>query len=387
MKILALLLLFFSLSFATGFLEEIEEGVSFYKQKQYERALEIFDRVLINNPNSKRARLEYARVLFAMGRYEESKKEFLIVLNQNPPSIVKKNIKWFIKRIDKKIKKDFFKGSISVGIVRDDNIENKSDNPVYAGFIDSNTKKREDRFITTEFALQYQRRLKDTIWGNTLYFYDESNHNSNKDKISYANFTTTYKFFALGIRVSLPFSLSYTQVDKKVYMQTIALNPSIAKKIKSIVFMGNIGFEKNKNKDNNEKNTKVYSIGVKFLWRLYGFSNIIGVGFKDYKKVNGDRIDVAKRRDSFSLGTSYNILRTNLLNFLYKKSRDKYKEKDPSIVDKRVDKADKYNLNFQQEIKKDLYYQLGFSKISNKSNIDIYSYDKNLVTFKVTKEF
>jgi tetratricopeptide (TPR) repeat protein len=94
MKISALLLLFFSLSFATSFLEEIEEGVYFYKQKQYERALEIFDRVLINHPNSKRARLEYARVLFAMGRYEESKKEFLIVLNQNPPPLVKKNIKW-----------------------------------------------------------------------------------------------------------------------------------------------------------------------------------------------------------------------------------------------------------------------------------------------------
>jgi hypothetical protein len=292
-----------------------------------------------------------------------------------------------IKRIDKKIKKDFFKGSISVGTVRDDNIENKSDNPVYAGFVDSNTKKREDRFVTTEFTLQYQKKLKDAIWGNTLYLYDESSHDSSEDKISYANFTTTYKFFAFGIRVFLPLSLSYTQVDKKAYMQTIALNPSIAKKIKSIVLMGNIGFEKNKNKDNNEKSTKVYSAGVKFLWRLYGFSNVIGVSFKDYKKVNGDRIDVAKRRDSFLLGTSYSLLKTNLLNLLYNKSRDKYKEKDPSIMDERVDKTDRYNFNFQQEIKKDLYYQLGFSKISNKSNLDIYSYDKNLVTFKVTKEF
>ena len=176
--------------------------------------------------------------------------------------------------------------------------------------------------------------------------------------------------------MSLPFSLSYTQVDKKAYMQTIALNPSIAKKIESIVFMGNIGFEKNKNKDNSEKSTKVYSAGVKFLWRLYKFSNVMGVSFKDYERVNGSRIDVAKKRESFFFGTSYSLLKTNLLNLLYKKSRDKYKEKDPSIMDERVDKTDRYNFNFQQNIKQDLYYQLGFSKISNKSNLDIYSYDK-----------
>jgi hypothetical protein len=170
-------------------------------------------------------------------------------------------------------------------------------------------------------------------------------------------------------------------------MQTIAINPSFAKKLKRGIFMWNLGYEKNKNKDNDEKSTKVYTIGAKYLWRLYRFSNIIGLSFRDYKRVNGDRIDVAKKRESFSLGTSYNLFETNLLNLLYKKSRDKYKEKDPSIMDERVDKTDRYNLNFQQEIKKDLYYQLGFSKISNKSNLDIYSYDKNLVTFKVTKEF
>ena len=77
--------------FAFTLQDEIEQGVYFYKTKQYEKALEIFDRLLINNPNNIRIKLEYARILYTIGKYDEAKKEFLeVYYKKNIPFLVKK---------------------------------------------------------------------------------------------------------------------------------------------------------------------------------------------------------------------------------------------------------------------------------------------------------
>ena len=58
------------------FKQELKLGVAYYKAHKYEQALMIFDSLLINNPNSKRVRLEYARTLYALEMYKESKRSF-----------------------------------------------------------------------------------------------------------------------------------------------------------------------------------------------------------------------------------------------------------------------------------------------------------------------
>jgi len=367
---------------------EIEEGVYFYKQKQYERALEIFDRVLINHPDSKRARLEYARVLYAMGRYDEAKKEFLYVLNQDVPPIVKKNIKWFLKKIKKRQKRDFFNGYISLGNISDDNIENKSDNPVYGGFIDSNTEKREDRYLSAEVYLQHTRKLEKSLWQNSIYFYDEYLHDKSEDRISYLGLSSTYKFFLYGVRVSLPLGIGFTNVDNEQYMQSYSLNPTFSKKLaRNSKLRFKLITEYNKNIDNNEKSFKVYGIDTQWIKRIYKFTTSLGLVYKQYEKVEGDRIDVSKQRAEIKLSTSYSIFPSNFLSMFYKKSQDTYTQKDPTINDERIDKLDKFNIDFQQSIGKHRFFEIGFTKISNKSNLDIYSYDKNIYSLKVKHTF
>ncbi len=374
--------------YASSLQQDIEEGVSYYKQKQYERALEIFDRVLINYPKSKRARLEYARVLYAMGKYDESKKEFIYVLKQNPPPIVCKNIKWFLKKIEKKRKTNFFSGFVSVGSISDSNIENKSDNPVYGGFIDSNTTKRKDRFITVEFGLNHTKKLKDALWQNSLYIYDELEHQKSSDKVSYLGFTSSYIFMVNGLRIGLPIGLSYTDVERERYMTTISFSPNISKKVsKNILLKAKLSIEKNSNKVDNEKDTKVSSLGVKWLWNIKKFSNMFGLTFKDYKRVNGTRIDVAKKRRNIDIGTSYSFLSANIVNLFYRDSLDKYKEKDPTIQTQREDKIQNFNISLQQSINKHQSFELSFSKIKNKSNLEFYSYDKNIFSIKATQRF
>ena len=99
-------------------------GLCAFKLKKYDKAVEAFERVLIKNPNNLRARLEYARSLFYMQNYQESKKQFLMVMEQNIPIEVKQNIRKFLILIDKLQQKNLYNILLSVGLKYDSNINN-----------------------------------------------------------------------------------------------------------------------------------------------------------------------------------------------------------------------------------------------------------------------
>lgn len=388
MKKIIFLGLSVSMLFATTFSQQIEEGVEFYHQKQYERALAIFDRILIEYPNSKRARLEYARVLYAMGRYDESKKEFNYVLKQNPPKAVSNNIKWFLKKIDEKKKTNFYRGFISLGMTTDNNIENRSDHPACGSFVSTNTDKRKDRYITAELGFTHTKKLTDGYWKNSLYLMDELNHDESSDKISYLGLTSSYIFFNQGIRVELPISLGYLNIDKSRYLNSVSFSPNITKKVdKKNTFKARVSLEKNSNKLNKDRDTKVFSLGAKWFWKAKYFSNMIGLTYKDYKALHGNRSDVAKKRRRIDLATSYPLSYTNFLNLFYSNTVDKYKEETTCAGVKRVDRVNRINFSWSKEIYKNRYIRFGIAKVRSRSNIDFYSYDKKIISIKATQSF
>lgn len=387
MKILIFLFLTLSLLFSSTLHDEILQGVRLYKTKHYEEALEIFDRLLIEHPNNKRIRLEYARVLLALKMYDESKAQFIKVLNTNPPPIVQKNIKYFIKLIEKKKKTNFFKGSISIGATRDSNIENKSNNPVYGGFVDSNPTKRKDNFSTAEFSLFHIKNLPNAKWINSFYLYDEQNHQKSEDKVTFLNLATMYQVPLFGLRMSIPLSYSLTLLTSKKYSDLVSFQPKLEYLTQTSVISGAFIFEKSKNFSDTEKSYRSYGVRAKYLWMLKKFTNSAGLELKKFKKTTGNRLDISKDRVSMDISSSYPLFETNLVNMFYKNTHDIYKEKDPTIKEKRKDKIDNFTISLQQEITRKKYFELSFTKIKNKSNLDFYSYKKSLFSLKLTKEF
>ena len=387
MKVILLLFLLLPLLFASNLQKDIETGVDYYKSKQFERALEIFDRLLIEHPKNKRVRLEYARVLYALKMYDESKKEFIKVLNTNPPLVVQKNIKYFIKQINKRQKTNFFSGSVSIGASSDSNIENKSDNPMYAGFIDSNRDKRRDNFITEELSLNHTKKLKNAFWQNSLYLYDEQSHAKSSDKVSFLNLQTAYKVPLFGLRATFPLSYSLTYIDNQRYSKSLRFQPKIELLKRNSILSLRLSYEKNKNYNNDERSYNSYGVKTKYLWMLNKFRNFVGLEIKKYKKVKGERLDVSKNRLAMDVSSSYPLMQTNLLNLFYKKTYDKYTKKDPTIQDNRKDKTDNLSFSFNQEIRKGSSFELGFTKIKNDSNLEFYSYDKSIFSIKLRKNF
>ncbi len=387
MKSLFILLFFISLLFSSSYKEDLYEGIKYYKSKQYERALEIFDRLVIKYPQNKRVRLEYARVLYRLGMYDESKREFQKVLDTNPPLVVQKNIRYFIKLIEKKQKTNFFRGSIAIGATRDTNIENKSDNPIYAGYVASNKNKRKDNFLTEELSLSHVKKLKNARWMNSIYLYDEQSHQKSSDRVSFASLRSAYQLPLFGLRVSMPLSYSLTYIGSQRYSRSIKLQPKVEKLYHSAITSMQLLYEDNKNYNDDERSYKSYGIKARYLWMLNRFRNFVGLTFKEYKAKKDVRLDVSKKRVSVDMSSSYPLTETNFLSLFFKNTHDKYTKEDPTIHDNRKDTSNNLSFSINQEISKNNSFELSISKIKNRSNMDFYSYDKSLFSLKLRKTF
>ena len=387
MRVFFILFFFVSLLFSSSLDNDLQEGVRYYKSKQYERALEIFDRLVIKYPKNKRARLEYARVLYRLGMFDESKSEFQKVLATNPPLVVQKNIEYFINLIEKKKKTNFFRGSIAIGTTHDNNIENKSDNSMYVGYTDANSSKRKDNFITAEVSLSHIKKLSNARWMNSLYLYDEQSHQKSSDRVSFVSLSSMYQLPLFGLRVSLPLSYSLTYIDSKKYSGSIRVSPKAEKSNNTSITSMQLLYEDNKNYNDNERSYKSYGIRARYLWMLNRFRNFVGLSFKEYKAKKDVRFDVSKRRVSVDMSSSYPITGTNILTMFFKNTHDKYTKKDPTLQDNRKDTSNNLSFSINQEISKNNSFELSISKIKNKSNMDFYSYDKSLFSLKLRKTF
>jgi len=373
------------------FKQELKLGVAYYKTHKYEQALIIFDRLLINNPNSKRVRLEYARTLYALKMYKESKKEFLYVLNKNPPDIVKKNIKYFIKKIDKKRKTNFFQGRISIGVTNDSNIANKTfiDTTQYGNFLLTNDiNERKDRYTTISVSLTHIKKLENSRWISSLYLSNDFLHDKSEDKVSIHNFSTRYIVPLYGLRASFPLSLTNIYIDGEKYSQNLSVEPTISKRLtktKSISL--SYIYQKNKNNQDSDKNTISRGANTRFSWMINKFSNSLGISMIKYQREQGTRLDVGKKQQSFDFSTSHPLFETNFLSFFYRHQKDIYTHKDPVLQYHRTDKKDNLNLSFNQHITNRNSFKVSFSKSKNSSNINSYSYKKDIFSFKFTHKY
>ena len=81
-----------------------------------------FDRVLNQNPNNGRARVELARCLIGLGQDAAARNEFEKVLAANPPDEVKRNIEAHIEEIERRVKKWHFNGRVDIMLFDDSNV-------------------------------------------------------------------------------------------------------------------------------------------------------------------------------------------------------------------------------------------------------------------------
>jgi len=97
-------------------------GRSAFESGDYEAAIFAFERVLIADPTADRVRLELARTQYQIGDYEAARSNFDRVLSNQPPANVKQNIDLFLQQIDRSTQKHNLNGVFSIAVSYDDNV-------------------------------------------------------------------------------------------------------------------------------------------------------------------------------------------------------------------------------------------------------------------------
>lgn len=96
-------------------------GRAAFETGRFEEAVMAYERILIADPNAARVKLELARAHLQLGSREVARQYFKEVLATNPPEQVWKNIEKFLAAIEASEKKHFVNGTFTLGHAWDDN--------------------------------------------------------------------------------------------------------------------------------------------------------------------------------------------------------------------------------------------------------------------------
>ena len=98
---------------------------SYFEIEMFEKALIVYERILINEPDNTRVKLEIAQTYLMLKSYDIAEVSFKELLNDPTiPDNVKANINERVKLIEEKTKKHFVSSAIMFGVGQDTNINN-----------------------------------------------------------------------------------------------------------------------------------------------------------------------------------------------------------------------------------------------------------------------
>jgi hypothetical protein len=88
---------------------------------EYQQAIKTYEEMLAKDAELHRVRLDYALALFRVGRFQEAKDNFKIVLDKNIPDVVRRNVEQVLAQVEKASKEHYFSGTIATGFNFDTN--------------------------------------------------------------------------------------------------------------------------------------------------------------------------------------------------------------------------------------------------------------------------
>ncbi|RUM66816.1 MAG: hypothetical protein DSZ06_02620 [Sulfurospirillum sp.] len=369
----------------------MNEAKRFFDKGDYESALALYDKEMIMYPNNRLAALEYARTLYKLGLYKQSKKEFLKILSINPPSQVKKNIKFYIKNIDDKLMQNNFYGTLSLGISYDDNLGYNTSDPIfnYNGYdLKNDTNKTKGYYTNFNLALFHHYGDENFAWESSFYTYNEFEQEKDISGVNFLQLSSgpVQRFGRVSINVPVGITESWYEGKNEnlLFFVKPVLNIRSSKST-NLRFGAKYAKTRNLLDNNKSYNTVGGDFAFNALFEKYLFG-VNGGYFKD-KKLQGDRLDISKKR--YLVGAVLNYDFSNRVSFLthYLYERDIYTQKDSALGYARKDKKDMLLLKIRRKIFKQHSLLLTYTYLNNTSNINSFSYKKDTYSFEYQYSF
>jgi len=367
-------------------------ALSAEKIGEYNEAIAAYERILLYKPDSLRAKLEIARIYFNLKQYNISKQYFNKALKETKNSNVKKHIKYYLDKIEKVEKKNFFNIVGIFGMAYDSNINNVTDEHNYIVYFNNtpidvnNSSKKEGGFSIQEILIMKDRyNLDDYSLHNDFLLFNSNmqNHTDKNLQIFEYNPYITFNNLKTGLKYD------YIRSGNKPYISQNGLHLSFYNNFRNnLVNMLNMEFSY-KNyllKKDSERD----SLNYKFNDTIKKIKNkniyYISLNLQSERKRKGELTTIDNDLVELMVGDEYKISPLLNINPSFSWGSAFYKDNDSFFQKKRKDKKMviglKINNNFQS-----FGMQTNIQYLKNDSNIEPYKYNKWLMNLSFIKQF
>ncbi len=365
---------------------------SYYEIGKFENALAIYERILINEPENKRVKLEIAQTYLMLDSLDIAKVSFQELLDDSSiPTVVKNNIEDRLKYIDEKTKKHFFASTLMFGWGYDNNINNSTSidsfniNISNLGLINipSDDKVRSTFYETAAIFNHIYKFDENISFKNALVFYKQDFTKDNSKQLDVISFNTTPIYKDRDISYGLIFGLDNVLYGNNHYLNNYSLTPKISYLIDSTkIYETSFKFLNKKFAEQIDEgnNSLVYEYQNKLILQTndFGiFDTSLSIGKEN--KEEDIRYDVSKAYKIIAIGNSYRLSDQFTINSTISFSDVKYEDINPLFNTKREDDIYNFILNLGYIYSNDLAFGLSNSFTNQNSNYVPNDYNKNVV--------
>jgi tetratricopeptide (TPR) repeat protein len=371
-------------------------GLSLLDTGEPSSAIFAFQRALAVDPNFAGARLELARSYFDMGQMPRAQREFLVLNNQSPPAPVKSVIDKYLAAIEARTlsNRQGWRGFLQLGMGDDSNVNNATSADSFLGFtLSDESRETSSSVISTLGGARYDLPIG---FNNKVFFAGSVNHRANND----ASFTSTVNLdFLAGYshtlsnqdEISTAIQTYSADVDGEFNNRGVnltgqyTLNFSPSNQIGLFLRAGSVDYAS----EFNIKDIDQAVYGVNWAHVFSGQSRISMIVAAIAGKDTAVESDSPYGRDfsGLRLSLAYPIShRFNLFASAGSTDSD-YSGSFFSDPAKRSDSFSDVSLGGNWRASKVWQFRVLLTQASNKSNIEIFEYDKTQVMFTARSEF
>jgi len=364
-------------------------GQCAFELQKFDEAIKHYRFILSKDPSAHRVRLELARIYTANGQLKEAKKEFQAVLATNPPAVVGENIKKFLNMIE--AQKNWY-ARVSVGYIYDSNVNAgpKVNSALMFGVpfeLSNDAKERSASGTLTSLSFGYILPVsKSFAWqsdfalNQTAYFrYTEFNSDQYSLSTGPSLKNTTWA-------VSMPVIFDYTDIGSDRYSYALGISPQIQYALsQSIILAASWTGQSKYYYTSKDRTGTVWSANGSLRFNISP-TMFIQPGYR-HTEEDTQKAYLDNKSDAINIGIYTALPKGFALYVQPSMSWNKYKEKEAAYDHARDDLQYVVNANLSKDLCKGFSLALGYTYTRNDSNLEIYDYTRDQMTFQVSKAF
>ena len=377
-------------------------GTSAMNTGNLEMAVKKFKEMLAVDPSLHRVRLELAAAYFQLGRYDEANKELTTVKAANPPLEVQANIDRMLAATKEQQRQVTLGFRFGMGYMWDSNVSAGPDNQTFKTgqvILDPDVAKVRDEAIVTSLGINLLYDFGDKqgfMWNSDVSLYSTAYEKYSKYNYLMTDVSTGLWWVGRQDILKLPIgylsqSLGGNYLGSRL-SNIIHFDPTYEHffnqyfSLKGVFTYQSENFTEAVNSAMDNV-TRRYEINP----NIYLFDRKITISLTaGYETVDADnRVNNAETR-LYSFDSQYYGISTLLrfptqteLFLRYRWNDRKYKTPPPAFwgyTDYRVDRKDMYTVVLSQAFLKYCFASFAFNYTDNKSNADLYKFDKETYT-------